>query len=146
MANSAMSFGLRVCNCLMESGSIRQGYYTKIPQCQFCQKFHEGRCNADHPTCPNCAQRHRRHECNNRNNPRCVNCHEDHRATSNRCIIRDRLLTADPILDIDEDELCCPFGTVKNRANINYQPIHQQQPSREKKPQFQKIQTIPGPI
>ena len=129
MANSIMSFGLRVCNCLMEPGSIRQGYYTKIPQCHYCQKFHEGRCNADFPSCPNCAQRHRRHECKNKNTPRCINCHEEHRATSNQCYVRYRLLTATPIPDIDENELCCPFGTIKNRLNTNLQPNLQQQPT-----------------
>ena len=129
MVNSIMTYGMRIGGCLMEPGSVRQGYYPKIPQCTFCQKFHKGKCPATHPTCPNCAQSHRRFECRTRDRLKCGNCLEHHKASSNFCIIRNRQLTAEPIQDFKLEDLVCPFGEICSQYKPQTQSMENPQPN-----------------
>ena len=112
MVNSVISFGIRIGKCRIESGNIRQGYYPKIPQCTFCQKFHKSECNAEHTTCPCSAQTHRRFECKARNKFKCSNCLEGHKATSNYCENINQYLTSAPIPDSRLENLVCLFRNV----------------------------------
>ena len=112
MVHSALTYGLRILGCIMEPCNIRQGHYLKIPQCTFCYRFHKtSACEHINPVCPNCAQKHRRFQCPNKEGPwRCVNCKGNHKATSNYCPDRSGLLSEEPLGDINQNSLVCPFG------------------------------------
>ena len=114
MVNSAMAFGIRVLGCRMLPSDIKQGQYLTTPQCNFCQRYHNhNQCEKLLPTCPNCAQKHKRFQCTNKKGPfRCINCDGPHKATSNYCYVRQTKQTNQPINDIDQGSLICPFGRV----------------------------------
>ena len=116
MANSILTYGIRIAGCLIEPGSIRQAHYLKQQQCNFCFRFHPGKCQAELPVCPNCAKNHSRHQCKDRENLMCTNCRFPHKATSNHCRVRSSMLTNDLINDIDINNIMCPFGKVLQKA------------------------------
>ena len=119
MVHSALSYGIRILGCIMEPHNIKQGHYLKVPQCTFCYRFHNTRaCEHINPSCPNCAQKHRRFQCPNKEGPwRCINCKGQHKATSNYCPDRSGLLSEEPLGDINQSTLVCPFGEVITNNN-----------------------------
>ena len=116
MTNSVLSFGIRIGGCHIEPGSIRQAHYLKQPQCTYCYHFHTGKCQAEFPNCPVCAQHHSRHQCREKDHPRCINCNHPHKATSNYCRVRSEMLSNEPINDLDINAIKCPFGKALNQA------------------------------
>ena len=123
MTNSILKYGIKIQGCMVQAHNTRQGQYLKVPQCGYCQKFHQlGDCTAYHPVCPHCGNSHRKHECNRGNDPpQCRNCRGQHRASSNLCPKRRELLTEEPIYDYKEESLVCPHGPEKS-PNINSTP------------------------
>ena len=128
MVNSAMTFGIRVLGCRMLPSDIKQGQYLTTPQCNFCQRFHNhNQCEKLLPSCPNCALKHKRFQCTNKKGPfKCVNCNGPHKATSNYCYIRQIKQTDQPINDVDQESLICPFGRVlkEQEHHIPAPPLH----------------------
>ena len=138
MVNSILSYGIRIGGCHIEPGSIRQAHYLKEPQCTYCYRFHPGKCQADGPNCPICAQQHSRHQCKEKDRPKCINCRLPHKATSNHCRVRGGMLTNELINDVNLSTIKCPFGKVlkeapnlapKNSNNSEWPPINTNSPS-----------------
>ena len=116
MVNSILSFGIRIAGCHIEPGSIRQAHYLKEQQCSYCYRFHQGRCQAEFPNCPNCSQHHSRHQCREKEILKCINCSMPHKATSNNCRIRGNMLTNELLNDLDLNTIICPFGKALKQA------------------------------
>ena len=114
MVNSAMAFGIRVLGCRMLPSDIKQGQYSLIPQCNYCQRFHEyNQCERLLPSCPNYALKHKRYQYPNKKGPfRCTNCNGPHKATSNFCHVRQNNQPNQIINDINQGSLVCPFGEI----------------------------------
>ena len=112
MTNSCLKYGIKILDQIMIPRTVKQGQYLKSPQCAFCQKYHyPGHCGGYQSTYPHCGGDHRRFKCNNKQaSPFCINCRGSHKATSNLCPTRKKLLTDDLIPDIIIDELINPFG------------------------------------
>ena len=105
--------------------TVKQGQYLRTPQCAFCQKYHHpGHCGGYQPTCPHCGGEHKRFECDKKQaTPYCINCRSTHKATSNLCPTRRKLLTDDLIPDAIIDELINPFGPTQEKISFVRAPL-----------------------
>ena len=123
MTDSILKYGIKIQGCMVQAHNTRQEQYLKLPQCRYCQKFHQlGDCIAHHPVCPHCSEKHRKHECTRINDPLyCHKCKGHHRTYSNLCPKRRELLTEEPIYDFNEESLVCPHRTERS-PEINPDP------------------------
>ena len=120
MTNSCFKFGIKIKGCLIPAINIKQGLYTKTPQCNNCNGFHQQRnCSKEFPSCAHCGGKHKRFLCDSKNpRPQCSNCRGPHRATSNSCPKRREFLTDEFISDTKETDLVCPYQKPKEKETF----------------------------
>ena len=117
MSNSCFKFGIKIKGCLMPAINIKQGLYTKTPQCNNCNGFHHQKnCTKEFPLFARCGGKHKRFLCDSKNSsPQCSNCRGPQRATSNLCQKRREYFTDEFISYPKETDLICPYTQPKER-------------------------------